>query len=266
MKLLLSFLLLLPLSSFSQIDFEKIFKDNKVTGSITIYDPVTDLWIYSNEADSKVATLPASTFKIINSLIALETGVVKNENELIKWVGINAVDTVHYGYRPDIYKDMNLAEALAKSAVWVHLELAKKIGREKYKHYLTLCKYGNLDFSEPGIDFWNFGPFAISPEQEINFIKDLYEEKLPFSKRNIAIVKKIMLTETGSAYEIHAKTGMAIVSQESLGWWIGYVENKGQVYYFATRIRKETVLFTSEFTSARKEITKTVLRQLNMIE
>ena len=75
---LIGFLIwLLPLSMSGQIDFEKYFKACNVEGSITIYDYKNKKWTYSDEADAKIATLPASTFKILNSMIALETGVIK---------------------------------------------------------------------------------------------------------------------------------------------------------------------------------------------
>ncbi len=85
------------------------------------------------------------------------------------------MDTVRYGYRPDIYHDMTVKEAFEQSAGWVYLELAKQIGRERYKTYLAKCQYGNGNLSETGVDFWNFGPFAISPQNQIRFLKALYE-------------------------------------------------------------------------------------------
>ena len=87
---------------------------------------------------AKKETQPASTFKVINLLIALETGVIKDENEIVKWVG--TTDTVRYGYRPEIYRDMTVKKAFEVSAGWVFIELAKKVGREKYLHYLTVLR------------------------------------------------------------------------------------------------------------------------------
>ncbi len=265
MKHVFLLLIFLPWTILAQSDVTALFKQNGVGGSCTVYDLQKNKWIYSNEADSRIATLPASTFKIINSLIALEEGVVKDEYELVPWVGIQQVDTVHYGYRPDIYRDMNLADALSNSAVWVHLELAKKIGREKYKRYLTLCGYGNLDFSEKGTDFWNFGSFAITPVEQINFVRKLYEDKLPFSKRTMAIVKKIMLTESGEGYSIRAKTGMGILADQTIGWWVGYVEKENNVYFFATRLRNPTTKFSVQFAQQRKELTKAFLKQQSIL-
>jgi beta-lactamase class D len=120
-----------PNRSWAQLDLEKPFRDCHLQGSITLYDTQQKKWLYSDQADSQLETLPASTFKIINSLIALETGVIRDENEIVKWVG--KTDTVLYGYRPEIYHDMPMKEAFRESAGWVYIELAKKIGKERYR-------------------------------------------------------------------------------------------------------------------------------------
>ena len=109
-------------------DFQNYFDSCGVEGTIAIYDIRNDKWIVSDTVGLEIETLPASTFKIINLLIALETNTIKDENEIIKWVG--STDTVKYGYRPEIYHDMPVKEAFELSAGWVFVELAKKIGKD----------------------------------------------------------------------------------------------------------------------------------------
>ena len=111
-----------------------------------IYDLKTQRYITNDTTDINKTTIPASTFKILNLLIALETGVIKDEKEIIEWPG--SIDTNKYGIRRDIWKDMTVEEAFKKSAGWVFIELAKRIGREKYRYYLDTCNYGNQDLSE----------------------------------------------------------------------------------------------------------------------
>jgi beta-lactamase class D len=248
----------------AQLDLVKPFRDCFVQGSTTIYDYQHKKWIFSDSVDSKKASLPASTFKIINLLIALETGVIKDENEVVKWVG--KTDTTAYGYRPEIYKDMTVKEAFEVSAVWVFIELAKKIGNERYQNYLDHCHYGNADLSEKGLDFWNFGPLSISPVNQVEFLVRLYEERLPFSKRNIGIVKKVMISEQNEQYMIRSKTGWSRLDGKDTGWWVGYVERKDNLWFFATRISKERSKTNPNFGNCRKEITRNVLRQLKAIE
>jgi beta-lactamase class D len=208
-------------------------------------------------------TLPASTFKIINLLIALETHTIKDENEIIKWVG--TTDTVKYGYRPEIYHDMSVKEAFEVSAGWVFTELSKKIGKDNYQKYLAECGYGNNNLSQLDADFWNFGDFAISPKNQVEFIKSLYVGNLPFSQRNIDIVKNVMLTEQNDQYTIRAKTGWTRENNINTGWWTGYLETNNGTYIFTTRLLQDRTMNRSDFGSCRKEITKNVFKQLNII-
>lgn len=217
-------LFLFSLRVCGQINLEKPFHDCEIQGSITIYDYQAKKWITNSINDSHTATLPASTFKIINTLIALETGVIADENEVIEWLG--KTDTVKYGYRPDIYHDMSLREAFKLSAGWVYVELAKKIGKSRYKELLTKSNYGNADVSIDDPDFWNFGKFAISPANQIEILIGVYEETLPFSNRSFKILKEIMKEEQTDSYTLRAKTGWTRDGGKDTGWWVGYVEKK----------------------------------------
>ena len=255
---------LLPLTVLGQVDFQKPFRKCRLAGSITLYDYRQKKWLSSDDSDSQKATLPASTFKIINSLIALETGVIHDETDVINWVG--QVDTVLYGYRPEIYHDMSVKEAFEQSAGWVYIELAKKIGRDRYRQYLSKCRYGNGNLSEKGVDFWNFGSFAISPKNQVTFLKALYDESLSFSKRNMTVVKRMMINDTTNGYVLRAKTGWTRDGGLDVGWWVGYVEKQGSPYFFATRLVKDRKTVNSNFGNCRKTITKDILHQLDVID
>jgi beta-lactamase class D len=254
----------IAITAHAQIDLVQPFKDCNIKGSTTIYNYKTKQWTFSDPEDAQFTTLPASTFKVVNLLIALQTGVIKDENEIVKWPG--TTDTTLYGYRPDIYKDLTVKEAFEVSAGWVFIELAKKIGKEKYRHYLKACNYGNLQLDEVGDDFWNFGAFGISPKNQVDFLIKVYKETLPFSKRNMAILKKVMITETTDQYILRSKTGWTRANNQDVGWWVGYVERKDNVYFFATRIIKSRSTVNPNFSQCRKEITRRILKQMHAIE
>lgn len=256
--------MLCPCISFGQADFRTYFKACNVTGSITIYDYKKQQWLYSDTTDALKETQPASTFKVINLLIALETGVIKDEKETVQWPG--HTDTLLYGYRPDIYKDMTVEEAFKVSAGWVFIELAKRVSRTRYAQYLKQCSYGNGNLSEKGTDFWNFGAFAISPVNQVNFLVRVYEGKVPFSKRNTDILKKVMITEARAQYTLRSKTGWTRTAENDIGWWLGYVARKDNVYFFATRLIKKRSDHNPDFGDCRKSITKAILTHLNIIE
>lgn len=251
-------------SNIVRKDFQRYFDDCAVEGSIAIYDNTNQKWIVSDTSGVRKETLPASTFKIINLLIALQTGVIDDENEVIRWTG--SADTTKYGYRPDIYHEMTVREAFEVSAVWVFIELAERIGSDNYRKYLAECHYGNLDLSQPGADFWNFGNFGICPVDQVKFLKKLYEGNLPFSKKNIEAVKDVMITEQNEALTIRSKTGWARDKGINTGWWIGYVEKNDGVFFFATRLLQDRKLNRDDFASCRKEITMKILRDLNILE
>jgi beta-lactamase class D len=261
---ILTVLISITVSVYSQQDLSQPFKNCRIAGSITIYDFNAKKWIASDIKDSQFPTLPASTFKIINTLIALESGVINSENELIKWPG--STDTVKYSYRPEIYHDMTMKDAFKSSAGWAYVELSKKIGKEKYTRYLTECSYGNVDISINDADFWNFGNFAISPTNQIEILKGVYEETLPFTKESFAILKEMMIEEQTDLYTIRAKTGWTREGGIDTGWWVGYVELRDNVYFFATRLVKDRAIINPDFGKCRKSITKEILRQLSIIE
>ncbi|WP_449384818.1 penicillin-binding transpeptidase domain-containing protein [Chryseobacterium shigense] len=245
-------------------DFKKYFNECHTDGSIAVYDNHQHQWIVSDTLDVRKQTLPASTFKVINMLIALETQTIASETDIVKWPG--KTDTIRYGYRPDIYHDMPVKEAFELSAGWVFVELAKKIGKKNYIKFLSKSRYGNLDLSQTDADFWNFGHFAISPLQQVEFLRNFYMNRLPFSKKHIDIVKKVMLTEQNAEYTIHSKTGWTRDGGMNTGWWIGYVENANGTYFFATRLLQDRKLNQANFGNCRKEITKSIFRDLEIIK
>ncbi len=249
---------------YAQTDLAKPFTDCGIEVSITLYDYQAKKWIASDINDSHFQTLPASTFKIINTLIALETGVVANEEIIFKWPG--TADTVKYGFRPETYHDMNLKEAFSISAVWPYLELSGKIGKARYLKYLNECNYGNGNISDSEADFWNFGNFAVSPVNQIEVLIGIYEETLPFRKENFTIIKSLMIEEQTDNYILRAKTGWARDGGKDTGWWIGYVERDNNVCFFATRLIKNRDKYNPGFSACRKTITKAVLRQMNVID
>lgn len=251
-------------NSFGQVNLTEPFEQCGIDGSITIYDYNGGQWISSDIDDSAVPTLPASTFKIINTLIALEAGVIATENEIIKWPG--STDTSKYGYRPDIYHDMSMKEAFRTSAGWAYVELAKKIGKADYNKYLTASNYGNVDLSIDDPDFWNFGNFAISPANQISTLIGVFEETLPFKKASFKILKEMMIVEQTANFTLRAKTGWTRDGGKDTGWWVGYVEKKDNVYFFATRLIKDRSVLNKKFGKCRKEITRTILKQMKVLD
>lgn len=238
--------------------FKRHFDAFNVEGSIVIYDLAKNTYTYYNQARCAERFVPASTFKIPNSLIALETGVISDENDLIKWDGVIS-DVL-----PEWNKDQTLKSAFKYSVVWYYQELARRIGSERMQEYLNKMDYGNKNING-GIDqFWlSAGELRISQNEQIEMLKKLHANTLPFSQRTMDIVKSIMIMEKDSGYTLRAKTGMASNDTHATGWIVGYIEKENNVYFFATHISGSPD--NPDFIKSRLAITKASLADLNML-
>lgn len=244
--------------------FDNYFSNCGVTGSVTVFDLHKNIITTSDSTDFKIETLPASTFKIVNLLIALETGVIRNVDEVVKWPG--QMDTAKYGYRPEIYHDMSVSDAFRESAAWVFVELAKKIGRTRYADYLGRCGYGNGDLSIEDPDFWNQGDFGVSPFHQVKLLRGLYSETLPFKVENMRTVKKVMTVEETEKYVMRGKTGWTRHGGMNTGWWVGMVETNKGVFVFCTRLIQDRRFKRNDFGSCRKSITNSVLKDMGVFQ
>ncbi len=231
-------------------DLAKLFHSRGVEGTIIIDSLDGKKTYVYNEARSEERFSPASTFKILNTLIALEEGAIKNEKEVIKWDGKDrGLDAWN--------KDQTLETAFPISCVWFYQELARRIGNEKYITHLKKVEYGNQKASPDVTTFWLNGDLKISTKEQIDFLRRLYEEKIPYEKSHIQILKKIMIVEENPQYTIRAKTG----TNSQLAWYVGYVETAKQVWFFAMNIeikKKGDEAF-------RKEITMEALKLKGII-
>ena len=209
------------------IDFERNFQELNVEGSILIYDLNNNQTHQYNAARNATAFTPASTFKILSSLIALETSAIPNEISVLTWDGVERSI-------PAWNRDLNMREAFKISAVWFYQVLVRRVGYEQMQQWLTQIGYGNQAIgSEADVDkFWLGGELQITPQEQIQFLQRFYSNDLPFSQRTIAIVKDIMIVEQTPDYTIRAKTGLA----SRVGWYVGYLERNENVYFFATNI------------------------------
>jgi beta-lactamase class D len=232
---------ILPSRSFANVapqrseireDLAKRFTDEGTAGTFVGYKTDDYLLIASDKERSGQAMLPASTFKIPNSLIALETGVVGDpDKDVFKWDGV--VRSIE-GWN----RDHTLRSAIAASAVPVYQEIARRIGAERMQKYVDLFEYGNRDIGG-GIDqFWLTGNLRIDPVQQVDFVDRLRRSALPVSKRSQELVRDILpVTKSGDAV-IRAKSGLlgAEVGKPSLGWLVGWAENGSAQTVFALNI------------------------------
>ncbi len=239
-------------------DIKKYFDAKNVEGCFTMLNNTDgDIRVYNMEMDTARFT-PASTFKIINSLIGLQSGIITDENMVIKWDGLRR-------QRAEWNKDMNMKEAFKVSCVPYYQEVARRIGKDTMKHWIDSLAYGNKNMSGPIDSFWLNNNLKISPDEQLGLLKKLYFDQLPFRKSVQQIVRNVMLQEDNTLYKLSYKTGWGFdESNNNIGWVAGWIEENRHVYFFVTLVRSADPKI--DMRAVRMDITKDILKHYGFLE
>lgn len=236
-----------------ELDLKQALDSAGITGTVLIVEKNSgDTFVY-NEGEINTRRTPASTFKIPNSLIGLESGVIKDENFVIKWDGTKYP-------RETWNSDHTLDSAYKHSTVWYYQELARRVGKDSMKTWLDRFDYGNKDTSAGVDQFWLANTLKISPVEQVNFLRKIDDADLPVSKRSLDILKKIMIMEETPDYILRAKTGWGFDNGNDVGWYVGYVTVKEKIYYFAACFQNSKK-DDSKFAEQRIHLTRLALQQ-----
>ena len=239
-------------------DLKKYFDSSNVDGCFSLLDNAQgEITLYNMKIDTQ-RVLPASTFKIVNSLIGLETGKIIDEKMVIKWDGIKR-------WNEDWNKDLTMEEAFKVSAVPYYQEVARRIGRDTMKFWIDSLHYGNMDISGPIDSFWLNNTLKISPDEQLGLVNKLYFDQLPFSKRAQQIVRDVMMQENNTLYKLSYKTGWGFDENgNSIGWVVGWIEENRHVYLFVTEVRSTDK--NIDMSKVRMKITKGILSELGFFK
>lgn len=230
---LFSVLIAFVSASAQNVD-SSLFGDHEI--ALVIYDRSSADVINVDATLSARRLSPCSTFKIYNTLIGLELGLIKGADE--PWYKWDEVKRDIEGWN----KDLTLREAFRASAVPAYQILAREIGDERMKEYVEKIGYGSKDISS-GVDiFWlprpNTTSIMISADEQVALLNKLLDGKLPFSEKNIAILRDVMQTEKTEKGTLYGKTGsgMGPNGEWNLGWFVGFLEHGDDTYVFACNI------------------------------
>jgi beta-lactamase class D len=200
------------------------FEKRGVSGCFILRDISKDTSVVYNPGRAKESFLPASTFKIANSLIALECKAVKGVNEVITWDGQERIV-------PAWNADHTMRTAIRYSVVWYYQELARRIGKTQMEKWVKKLKYGNQTIGPNIDDFWLVGDLRITSEQQIDFLERLIRNDLPVKQKNIDMVKEILIEESNERYTLRGKTGWADFGTP-VGWYVGWLDLGANSYIF----------------------------------
>ncbi len=210
------------------VNLDDILTSRRLNGTVVISSLNGQEYIGNGERAGQ-RLLPASTFKILNTLIALQERVVADEKEIIAWDG---QDKGLEAWN----KDQSIETAFPGSCIWFYQELAKRVGPERYLQHLKKTGYGNGQAGPEVTSFWLDGDLRISALEQVAFLKRLYLNELPYPGEYQDLVKRMMVVEKTDEYTIRAKTGWATRVKPQIGWYIGYVEKQDQTWFFAVNM------------------------------
>src|SRR5258706_2003965 len=235
---------------------EKYFDENKVNGCFALMDNGTgELTIHNLKRYRDSSYLPASTFKIVNSLIGLQTGRISSDSMIIKWDGVK---------RPVAAwnKDLTMYEAFRVSSVPYYQEVARRIGKDTMQFWLDTLKYGTRKITTAIDSFWLDNSLQITRDEELGLVKKLYSDELKLFFRSYQeMVKRAMLFENEPGYRLGYKTGLGFTEQgHALGWVVGWIEENNHPYFFVLNIESPDRDY--DMWKVRMKMVKDILRQL----
>lgn len=243
---------------------KQYFDAHQVVGTFGLLNNGTGQFtIYNLERFKDSAYLPASTFKIVNALIGIETGKIVNEKMVIQWDGkvrlLPGGDTARAWN-----KDLTMEEAFKVSAVPYYQEVARRIGKDTMQHWLDSLKYGNRLIGGAIDTFWLNNTLKITADEQMGLVKRLYFGQLPFQKRTQDIVKKAMLQESNANYQLFYKTGCAFRENgRSLGWAVGWIEENHHPYFFVLNLEGPENM---DMKAIRTDLLRNILKQQGFFE
>ncbi|MEO8853981.1 MAG: penicillin-binding transpeptidase domain-containing protein [Ginsengibacter sp.] len=206
--------------------FKKYFDSAHVEGSFSfLNNQVGDITVYNMKMDTERVS-PGTSFKILNTLIGIQTGNIENENTVIK----DNADT----------NNISLVKAFKNSVVPYFQALARKIGKDSMRLWIDSISYGNKNISGPLDSFWLNNQLKISPDEQLGFMSKLYFSQLPFQKYAQQMVQDQMLQEDNTLYKYSYATGtFTDEKNDPNAWLVGWIEENRHVYFFVTYLKSE---------------------------
>lgn len=192
-----------------------------------------------------VRVSPQSTFKIPHALAALDAGVV-SADEILRYDG-HPVDFESWR------ADHSLATAMRFSVLWYFQDIAKRLGAVRERAYLDRLSYGNRDSSSGLTTFWLGGSLAISPDEQVRFLQDLFASRLRIDQRAMQTVRGVLLQRRGVVSNalgdhpfaapwpddlaLSAKTGSGPTGDGGVvRWLVGHVRRGTRSWAFASNV------------------------------
>lgn len=226
-----------------KVDYNECF--DGIKGCAIFLNVDTEIYEMYNQELCEKQSSPCSTFKIISTLMGLESGVINSVASTMGYNGtIYPIDTWN--------KDLSLKDAFKESCVWYFRKVIDQIGQSEVQKWLDQLAYGNCDISKwngsevnslPELNgFWLEASLEISPMEQVDVLAKIFAGKTNFSLKSIDIHKEVMLVQRNGSVSVYGKTGTGKnvdTGHSDNGWFVGMFENGDKKYCFAVRLNDE---------------------------
>lgn len=214
-----------------EIDFSNAFQG--INGCAVLYSPSENRYSFYNKALSEQEDSPYSTFKIVSALMGLHNDIIKDESSTMNYNGTEYPN-------PEWNGNLTFQEAFQTSCIWYFRQIIDAVGEDEAEKELSELEYGNCDISQwegsninpyPELNgFWLNASLKISPLEQVAVLSKIFEGKSIYDRRDIEILKKVMLTQDNGTQQIYGKTGSG---SDGEAWFVGFIETAEQRRYFA---------------------------------
>ena len=234
------------------IDLSSCFQGYE--GSFVLYDMAQDTWNIYDMDRAALRVSPDSTYKIYDALIGLEAGVITPEASTMEW------NRELYPFQ-EWNADQTLQSAMSASVNWYFQEIDKQLGTSAIDRYLREIRYGNENTKGGLSSYWMESSLKISPIEQVELLRKLYENNLGFGIQNVNAVKDSILLSSSEAGNLYGKTGTGCIDGKDVnGWFVGYVEAPDNTWFFAANIAANG----GASGSSAAEITRHILSKINI--
>lgn len=158
---------------------------------------------------------PNSTCKIYAALLGLENGIITPAQSHMAWNQEN--------YPIEAWNDdQDLYSAMRDSVNWYFQAIEEQAGSQAVKAFMEKIGYDN----------------KISPIEQVELLKKFNSNTFLLAQEHIQAVKDSLRLYSSPEGSLYGKTGTGRVDGHDInGWFIGYVERMGHIYYFAANIQ-----------------------------
>ena len=234
------------------IDLSSCFQGYE--GSFVLYNMAQDTWNIYDMDRAALRVSPDSTYKIYDALFGLEAGATTPEASAMEW------NHELYSFQ-EWNADQTLQSAMSASVNWYFQEIDKQLGLSGIDRYLREIRYGNENTKGGLSSYWMESSLKISPIEQVELLRKLYENNLGFGIQNVNAVKDSILLSSSEAGNLYGKTGTGCIDGKDVnGWFVGYVEAPDNTWFFAANIAANG----GASGSSAAEITRHILSKINI--